>query len=321
VSTRAPVRHRAVPADVRDGEVDGYASIVLEAGPTSATFVPELGLLGTSLRHDGGEYLDLTGGATKVLSQHTTGLPLLAPWANRLAGDHYRVGRRRVDLSDAPGLHRDGGGLPIHGTMLGRPGWQVVRSGPTGAGGARLTARFDAGHDDVVMASFPFPHVLGVVAAVTPHRLEVTVSVTATGRTKVPVAFGWHPYFRLPDEDPYDLRVELPSWRRLQLDDRMLPTGASVREPASTTTLPVGGLDHAFALPTRHRAMTLQGRSRSLTLTPGGGYRYAQVYNPAGTPVVALEPMVAPIAGLGTDATPLVAPGDTYTARFRVDLR
>jgi aldose 1-epimerase len=320
MSTRAPVRTGDAPVDVRRGEVEGYRSIVLEAGPTSATFVPELGLLGTSLRHHGGEHLDLTGGATRVLDRHTTGLPLLAPWANRLAGDEYRVGRRTVHLHDAPGLHRDGGGLPIHGTMLGRSGWQVVRSGPTGSGGARLAARFDAARDDVVMASFPFPHVLAVVAAVTPGRLEVTVSVTATGRTKVPVAFGWHPYFRLPDEEPQDLRIELPSWRRLQLDDRMLPTGASAREPASVISLPVGGLDHAFALPSRHRAMTLSGRHRALTLTPGGGYRYAQVYNPAGTPVVALEPMVAPIAGLGTDATPLVAPGATFTARFRVDL-
>jgi aldose 1-epimerase len=300
--------------------VEGHRSIVLEAGPTSATFVPELGLLGTSLRHHGGEYLDLAGGASRVLTQHTTGLPLLAPWANRLAGDHYRVGRRTVDLTHAPGLHRDAGGLPIHGTMLGRAGWQITRSAPTGSGGARLSARFDAAHDPAVMASFPFPHELGLVAAVTPGRLEVTVSVTATGRTKVPVAFGWHPYFRLPDEDPADLRLELPSWRRLQLDDRMLPTGRSVREPASTRALPADGLDHAFVLPSRHRAMTLAGRGHALTLTPGAGYRNAQVYNPAGTPVVALEPMVAPIAGLGTDATPLVAPGDTYTARFRVDL-
>ena len=318
MTTKALVRD--IDVDVRPGDVDGYPSIVLEAGPTSATFVPELGLLGTSLRHHGREYLDLSGGATRVLAQHTTGLPLLAPWANRLAGDRYRVGRRSVDLSHAPGLHRDGAGLPIHGTMLGRHGWQVTRSGSTPSGGARLTARFDAAHDDVVMASFPFPHVLGVVATVTPGRLEVTASVAATGRAKVPVAFGWHPYFRLPDEAPDDLRVELPGWRRLLLDDRMIPSGASVREAPSTIGLPPGGLDEAFVLPSRHRAMTLSGRHRALTLNPGAGYLYAQVYNPAGSPVVALEPMVAPIAGLGTAAAPLVAPGATYTARFRVDL-
>ena len=307
-------------AHVREGEVDGYPSIVLDAGPTSATFVPGLGMLGTSLRHHGAEYVDLSGGATRVLASHTTGLPLLAPWANRLSGDHYRVGRRTVDLSGAPGLHRDGDGLPIHGTMLGRAGWVVTRASSTSTGGARLTAHFDAAHDDAVMASFPFPHELGITATVGPGRLEVTTTVTATSRTRVPVSFGWHPYFRLPDETTADLQLHLPAWRRLQLDARMLPTGASVREPATQRTLPPDGLDEAFALPSRGRSMTLSGRHHALTLTPGAGYHFAQVYNPAGTGTVALEPMVAPIAGLGTPATPFVEPGDTYAARFRVEL-
>jgi aldose 1-epimerase len=320
VTTKAAVRRRALDADVREGDVEGRRSIVLEAGPTSATFVPELGMLGTSLRHHDGEYLDLSGGATKVLSQHTTGLPLLAPWANRLAGDHYRVGRRSVDLTHAPGLHRDAGGLPIHGTMLGRAGWIVDRTSVTPAGHARLVARFDAGADGVVMSSFPFPHTLGITATVSPGRLEVVTSVTASRRATVPVAFGWHPYFRLPDEDVADLRLHLPAWRRLELDERMLPTGASVRERATVRTLPPDGLDDAFALPARGRSMRLTGRHHALTLTPGAGYHFAQVYNPAGSGIVALEPMVAPIAGLGTSAEPLAGPGASYAARFRVDL-
>jgi len=320
VPTKADVRHRAVDVDVREGEVEGHGSIVLEAGPTTATFVPELGMLGTSLTHEGLDYVDLSGGASRVLDQHTTGMPLLAPWANRLAGDQYRVGRRTIDLSRAAGLHRDANGLPIHGTMLGRAGWVVDRTGVTHAGHARLVARFDAGVDGVVMGSFPFPHVLGITATVSPGRLEVVTTVTASRRSTVPVAFGWHPYFQLPDEDVADLRLHLPAWRRLELDDRMLPTGESVRERATVRTLPPAGLDDAFALPARGRAMRLAGRRHALTLTPGAGYHFAQVYNPAGTGVVALEPMVAPIAGLGTAAEPLAGPGASYSARFRVDL-
>ena len=66
--------------------------------------------------------------------------------------------------------------------------------------------------------------------------------------------------------------------------------------------------------------MRLTGRHHALTLTPGAGYHFAQVYNPAGSGIVALEPMVAPIAGLGTSAEPLAGPGASYAARFRVDL-
>ena len=45
----------------------------------SLTVLPEVGLLGASLRHRGLEHLDLHGGAEAVRGGHTTGLPLLAP--------------------------------------------------------------------------------------------------------------------------------------------------------------------------------------------------------------------------------------------------
>jgi aldose 1-epimerase len=307
-------------ATIEHSVVAGHPAVVLRAGDTSATFVPELGMLGTSLRHRDGEYLDLHGGPSRVRAGHTTGLPLLAPWANRIRGD-YRVGPRRVDVSAAPELHYDGNGLPIHGTMLGRDGWEVERTGVSSSGAARLVARFDATGVDAVMASFPFPHSLTITVAVRPGRLEVATALTATGRTRVPVSFGWHPYFRLPDEELDDLRLLLPAWQHMDLDDRMLPTGIEHREAAERRELPAEGLDDAYRLLARGRSLRLAGRRRALTMTPGAGYHFAQVYASGGSPVVALEPMVAAIDALGAGTAPLVDPGDTYTARFRIDLR
>lgn len=314
-----PVDDTAV--GVEDVVVEGFPGLRLRHGVTDATFVPDLGLLGTSLRHRGGEYLDLTGGASRVRTGHTTGLPLLAPWANRLRGDAYRVGRRRVDLADAPGLHRDAIGLPIHGTMVGRPGWVVARRGVTRSGAARFVAVVDAAADAEVMASFPFPHRLEVTVALRPGRLEITTAVVATGRSSVPVSFGWHPYLTVPDVAFDDLRLTLPPRAELDLDGRMLPTGVEQRRPPSRARLPALGLDDAFSLRDRQRAFTLAGPRRSVTMTPGSGYRFGQVYAPAGSTVVALEPMVAAIDALGAGTAPVVAPGDRYAARFRLDLR
>ena len=56
-------------------------------------------MVGASLTKDGAEYLALPGGLDGYAAGHTTGLPLLAPWANRLDGDEYRVGALTVDLA------------------------------------------------------------------------------------------------------------------------------------------------------------------------------------------------------------------------------
>ena len=46
------------------------------------------------------------------------GIPLLHPWANRVARRHFRVAGREVDLWAHPGLYTLGPkGLPIHGLL------------------------------------------------------------------------------------------------------------------------------------------------------------------------------------------------------------
>ena len=108
---------------------DGGAGVTLSSGLLDATFVPELGMVGVSLRHAGHELLALPGGLDGYRAGNVTGLPLLAPWANRLGASRYEVEDVVVDLADLP-LHTDGHGLPIHGTMSARPGWEVIATAP-----------------------------------------------------------------------------------------------------------------------------------------------------------------------------------------------
>jgi aldose 1-epimerase len=295
----------------------GEPAITLAAGPTELTILPEVGLLGASLRHRGLEHLDLHGGPDAARGGHTTGFPLLAPWANRLGGNTYRAAGRKVDLSDAP-VHRDGNGLPIHGTLVGRQGW-TVGSVRTQAGSAGLVARFEAGDDAEVMASFPFPHTLTVAMTVTPGRVTVATTLTASGRRAVPVSFGWHPYFCIPGVGRERLKVGLPARHRLVLDDRMLPTGEEVAEPAEIVRLADHAFDDGYRLG-RERQLLLSGGRRRLSIVSDKGYPYAQVYAPEGQEFVALEPMTAPTAALSHDSAPVVEPGDSYTARFAISL-
>ena len=57
--------------------------VTVSSGTLAATFLPELGLLGVSLRHRSDELLALPGGLDGYRAGKVTGLPLLAPWARR----------------------------------------------------------------------------------------------------------------------------------------------------------------------------------------------------------------------------------------------
>jgi aldose 1-epimerase len=195
------------------------AGVTISSGPLEATFLPELGMLGSALRHRGEDLLALPGGLDGYRRGNVTGLPLLAPWANRLGARRYEVDGIAVDL-DGLALTTDERGLPIHGTMTAQPGWEVIELSRRS-----LTARFDFGAHPDLMASFPFPHELRIEASVEATTLRVDTTLAPTGDRSVPVSFGYHPYLRLPGARRQDVRLRLPERRHLELDSRQLPTG------------------------------------------------------------------------------------------------
>jgi aldose 1-epimerase len=300
----------ALSASVAERRFRGEPGIELRSGELSATFLPGVGMTGVSLRHRGGEYLALPGGIDALRAGRTAGLPLLAPWANRLGALRYRAAGVTVDLTGQP-LTTDGNGLPIHGLLVGRPGWQV-HAFRARAGTARLAASIA-----VDAPAFPFPHRIEVVVSARESRLVVDTTVVPTGRRRVPVAFGWHPYLRLPGarRSAWDLR--LPARGHLALDARGIPTGAAHRERAERAPVGRRTFDDAYALGSDRRlAFSSDIDGRSVEMRAGQGYPYGQVWVPAGRTFAALEPMAAPTNALVDGNAPLVEPGDAFTARF-----
>jgi aldose 1-epimerase len=302
-------------ASVRVHGWRGEAAVTLAAGDLAATFLPDVGMLGTSLRHRGEELLALPGGLAGYREGHVTGLPLLAPWANRLAGRHYRVDGVDVDLEGLP-LATDPNGLPIHGTMTARSGWQLDQVQADG-GRACLRARFDYGARPELLASFPFPHELTVEATVDGRALALGTTLRPTGDRRVPVSFGWHPYLRLPGPPRRAWRLRLPARRHLLLDQLGLPDGAWTAEPAEDAAIGGRAFDDLYALDADRRLAVATG-GRRLTVELGQGYPYAQVFAPPGQEFVCLEPMTAPVNALGSGGCPLVDPGGSFSARFTV---
>jgi galactose mutarotase-like enzyme len=203
----------------------GEPAVRLAAGDLRATFLPQLGMTGVSLRCRGAEHLALPGGLDALRAGSTLGLPLLAPWANRLATRRYRAAGVSVDLSGLR-LTTDDHGLPIHGLLLGKPGWRV-RTSTLRRGAPRLAASID-----VDAPAFPFPHRIDLSITIRDAALQVDTTIVPTGHRRVPAAFGWHPYLRLPVSPRARWRLRLPARTHWALDRAGIPTGASQRAAA-----------------------------------------------------------------------------------------
>jgi aldose 1-epimerase len=285
------------------------------AGETEASFVPLAGMVGWSVRHKGEEVLaHPVSLADYVKTGHVTGIPLLHPWANRLASPEYEVAGRHVKLDlSAPNVHTDPNGLPIHGLVGGVPYWDVVQHKQS-----RLKARLDFAARPELMSGFPFPHVLELTVELSDARIAIDTELIPTGEVPVPVAFGFHPYMRLPGLERQRWLVELPVSSRMQLDDRMLPTGVS--EPIRIPPGPLGerDFDDAFDGLTEPPEFVISGAGKRLSLRFVAGYRFAQVYAPRGRDFICFEPMTAPVNPFASDRMPLAKPPSSYLARFEI---
>ncbi|HEX6312830.1 MAG TPA: aldose 1-epimerase [Acidimicrobiia bacterium] len=286
-------------------------TVAIAKGELQAVFEPAVGMLGTSLRLRGNEFVALPGGVATYRNGHQTGIPFLAPWANRLDGWRYRVGAVDVDLAGLP-LHTDGHGLPIHGTMTAVEGWEVAAREPD-----RIRARFDYGARPDLLAAFPFPHVVEIDARVTRESLEMTTTLRPTTDRAVPLAFGFHPYLRLPAGDRSTWRLLMPARRHLALDGRGIPTGESAAEPAEAAAIGKRTFDDLYTLDDDHQ-LGLETDDHRVVVRYDEGYPYAQVFAPPGTEFVCLEAMTAPTNALVTGDARVVEPGDVFHARFAI---
>ena len=289
------------------------AAVQLVDGDTRVVVVPELGMLVAAFVVDGFDHVARPGGTAAVCAGHTTGVPLLHPWANRLAGRSYRAAGTDVSLRGLA-LHTDGNGRPIHGTMLGRPGWEVAALGR-----GRLQGRFDFAAHPELLRSFPFPHEVRVSVSVGRRRLRIVTEIHAGRSAAVPVAFGWHPYWRVPGRrDRWALSV--PEVAHARLDRHGIPTGRARVETGRVESLAGRDLDDLFACTTT-RTVTLAGAGRALAVGLDDGYPWFQVYAPAGKPFCAIEPMTAPTNALVSGDHPTLAPGAVFAAGFTATVR
>ena len=285
------------------------------AGELEAVFLPGYGLLGASLRHQNVELLrrieDLGAAAAKG---STAGIPLLHPWANRLASTSYRAAGREVNLDPAsPLLHLDDHGLAMHGVPWALLEWKLTESTQDA-----LVARLDWTTSDL-LAVFPFRHELQIAATIRPDGLMLETTLVAGSDGPVPVSFGFHPYFGLPDLPRAEWRLELPAMQRLVLDQNGIPTGEEEAFDGFDAPLGESTFDDCFSISGTSSSLSISGAGRRITVEFIDGFPYAQIFAPRGKDYVALEPMTAPTNALiSGNGLGLVERGAEFRTAFRI---
>jgi len=287
-------------------------------GALEAAFVPSLAMLGSSLTAGGAQLVDQRGGVEAYAERGSTmGIPLLHPWANRIARPEYRAGEHevRVDIA-SPLVHTDGNGLAIHGCHPAAMPFAIADHDDAG-----LTAVLDTAVAPSVLELFPFPHRLTMEARLNGSALRITSTLEATGDAAVPVAFGHHPYLHLPDIPRDEWEISLPEMARLELDELMIPTGR--RLPRDLEPGPLGGrdLDDAFADVADGATFAVSGGGRTITVRFLEGYRFAQVYSPRDSSLICFEPMTAPGNALRSgDGLQVLEPGQSHRGSFAIEV-
>jgi len=260
----------------------------------TATFVPEAGMIGTSLADGGLEFLGQRRGlAAYVSDAKTMGIPILYPWANRLGADGYRAEGTEVRLAEGVGRVRtDPHGAPIHGVLAAYPGWRI-----TDRSADILTAAMDYDTDDL-LAVFPFPHLLTQRITLADRALTIATTVEPTTGVPVPLCFGYHPYFTIPGVPRTEWELGTPAMRHLAVDDRGIPTGAHEPWVAASAPLAERMLDDGFDQVAPGSVFTIAGGDHRIEVAFDQGYPAAQLFAPAGDDLVAIEPMAAPTDAL-----------------------
>ena len=285
--------------------------ITLAAGPLVAGFAPEAGMVCHSLRHEAEELLTQRDGLEGyVRTGRWMGVPLLHPWANRLADWSYEALGRPVDLRPLAGdvVVRDGQtGGPIHGVLP--RAWVVAEKTAT-----RVVAELSPAGGP----AFPFPHRMRLEAALSPGALRIATTLEPL-EGDVPVAFGFHPWITLPGVGRAAYEVELPPMRRLALDAHGVPSGETEPRPPLAGTVDEA-LDDGFDRVPDGAVFAVTGGGRRVEVRFESGYPCAQVFAPIGKDLICFEPMTAPANALRTGSFPIATPQAPYTAVFSLSI-
>jgi aldose 1-epimerase len=205
-----------------------------------------------------------------------------------------RNGKYTLEEEDFEFANKFTDGNAIHGLLYNRP-FKVVNDFADDAQ-ASVTLRYQFKRED---PGYPYEYNCEVRYTLFSRSiLQVETIVLNLDSLSIPLADGWHPYFKLGgDVDNYELQVSTESM--LEFDEHLLPTGALVPENTLTEGILIGNrqFDNCYEVkPVAQRpAAVLYNPANAVfvSIFTNSRYPYIQIYTPHHRKSIAIENLSA----------------------------
>lgn len=302
-------------------------SITDESNGTTVSLLPGWGAIlhSFSVRTAAGRMADVIDGYPDLASlkadlPRSFKGPKLSPFPCRI-----RDGKYRYEGKDYRFHRLFGDGTAIHGLLYNKPFSILEETNPDGYGAVVLEYTYKK--DD---EGYPFDYDCQVRYLLhADNLLEVVTSVTNLDRQVIPIADGWHPYFRLGGKVD-DWQLQFHSAAIVEFDDRLIPTGRLLQYDRFENARAIGDtfLDNCFALKPDLAGPACEIRNPanglSVAFFPDAGYPYLQIYTPGTRDSIAIENLSGvPDCFNNKMGLTLLQPGHSqiFTVRYKVGIR
>ena len=263
-----------------------------------------------------------------------SGIPFLGPWANRLDEQAFYANGKKYAFDMELGNVR--GAIPIHGFLTTNANWQLVEAKADGKS-AWVTSRLDFYKQPMWMKQFPFAHTTEMTHRLQDGVLEVTTKIHNLSAEPMPVAIGFHPYFRLTDSPRDEWTISVGARTRWLLAPTKVPTGDTQPieqflpnpQAVALKDYDLGDVFGDLIRDSSGRAgMSVKGKTQRIDVLFGPNWRSAVVWAPKPTAAAPDRQFICfePMAGI-TDAMNLsqrglykelqtIPPGSIWQERF-----
>ncbi len=226
------------------------------------------------------------------------GTPFLAPWANRLDHEGFFANGKNYVLN--PGLQnyrRDQNQHPIHGLLSYSDQWQVTSVGED-QGGAWVTSRLEFWRYPDLMTQFPFAHTIEMTHHLRDGVLEIRTSIENLSADAMPLAIGFHPYFRVGDTHRDSWKVHVAARDHVVLNSALIPTGerrpTNLPDPVSLAGTQLDDVYTNLVSGNDGRVtFWVESGAQRISVVYGPKYKVAVIYAPPGRDFICFEPMTA----------------------------
>jgi aldose 1-epimerase len=245
--------------------------------------------------------------------------PKLSPFPCRIDAGKYRFEEKEYEFSDL-----FGDGNAIHGLLYDKS--FTITNESKGESSASVSLEYNYNKEQ---PGYPFVYKCLVRYVLHPgNLLEVQTTVTNEDERTIPIADGWHPYFRLGGKVD-DWWMQFNAASMVEFTERLIPTKRLLKYDSFSRPRLIGHtqLDNCWVLESGKTSPACElfnpDNGIRISFCTDAGYPYLQIYTPPGRESIAVENLSAAPDSLNNKmGLILLPPGDsqTFTVNYKVSI-